>query len=89
MGPHVNVQQMLVNLQEVSAQFSVKEQYINEMAADYLSGGILAYMKVGTDVVKYMLTMYKKAGSNCHKSHLSIDQRREIIQMGHDAHIIK
>ena len=88
--PHLNVQKMIENLNLNPISSDVERQFVNEMAADYVTGGILGYMNVGTAGVKYMLKMYDLSGSsNCHRSHLSLDKRRKVIQMGYDAHIIK
>jgi len=94
--PHVHVGRMLENLHEVSKKLHIssdnERRFANEMAADYVAGGILAYMKVDPAGLKYMLKMFFLGGSWANpgdKTHLGGKTRGEIVQMGYDHHIVE
>lgn len=92
---NARVKRVLENLHDAISEgkfnrsYGMNWQFVNEMAADYVAGGILAYMEVGEEGVEYMLKMYDLAGDSGNMTHLRGNERGKIIHMGYEAHSVE
>jgi len=92
---NVRVKKMLENLHDAISEKKLNLssdanwQFANEVAADYVAGGILAYMGVGEAGVKYMLKMHDLSGDRGNATHLRGNKRLEVVNMGYEAHSVE
>lgn len=94
-APNLRVKIILGNLHDAISEgafnrsYGMNWQYVNEMAADYVAGGILAYMEVGDAGVEYMLKMYDAADGRGNTTHLRGKERVKIFQKGYSEHSVE
>jgi hypothetical protein len=92
---NVRVKKMLKNLRDAISEGKLNLssdaswQFANEMAADYVTGGILAYMGVGEAGIEYMMHMYDLSGDKGNVTHLRGNERLKVVNMGYEAHSVE
>lgn len=92
---NARVKRVLENLYDAISKgkfnrsYGMNWQYVNEMAADYVAGGILAYMEVGEEGLEYLLTMNDLAGGSGDVTHLRAKERVKIFKMGYETRSVE
>ena len=92
---NARVKRVLENLHDAISEgkfnrsYGMAWGYVNEMAADYVAGGILAYMEVGEEGLEYMLKMYDAAGGSGDVTHLRAKERIKIFKKGYEARSVE
>lgn len=94
-APNARVKRILENLHDAISEGAFNRsngmnwQLVNEMAADYVAGGILAYMEVGDAGVDYMLKMHDEGGVKGNTTHLRGKERIKIFHKGYTARSVE
>jgi hypothetical protein len=93
--PNARIQRVLENVHDAismgkfNRSYGMNWQFVNEMTADYVAGGILAYMEVSEEGLVYLLKMYDATGGSGDVTHLRAKERIKILKMGYEARSVE